>query len=86
MKKIYILFAGLALLPSVTGCFSLEKEPEVVISTSTVFRTTGEMEKYLNNFYNNAFRGHPSTVNGTGIANPSGETPPTQSTAPIRQD
>lgn len=68
MKKIYILFAGLALLPSVTGCFSLEKEPEVVISTSTVFRTTGEMEKYLNNFYNNAFRGHPSTVNGTGIA------------------
>ena len=44
MKKIYILFAGLALLPSVTGCFSLEKEPEVVISTSTVFRTAGEME------------------------------------------
>ena len=68
MKKIYIFLAGLALAASVSGCFSLDKEPEGVISTSTVFRTVGEMQKYLNNFYQDAFRGHPSTVNGTGIA------------------
>lgn len=63
-----IYFAGsMTLFLLLTSCFSLEKDPEAVLSTETVFATATEMEKYLNQFYESAFLGQPSGMTG-GIA------------------
>lgn len=64
MKKISTILAGLAMLSLATGCFSLDKEPESVLSSATAFRTTGEIEKYVNQFYQSAFSGHSSGMDG----------------------
>lgn len=50
-----------------TGCFDLDKTPEAVLSTSTAFKSTSEIQKYLNQFYESAYRGHPMVTESSGI-------------------
>ena len=71
MKKIYIknLVLSLILLFGLTGCFDLEKFPEGQLSTVNALSSNAEMEKYLNQFYESAVKGHPTNVaNASGIA------------------
>ena len=67
MKRKYVYLAAAVQLVIVSGCFSLDKEPEAVLSSETVFGSTGEMKKYLDQFYESAFTGHPYSIDG-GIA------------------
>lgn len=66
MKKSHILIA-LAFMFGMTGCFDLDKSPEAVLSTSTAFKSTSEIQKYLNQFYESAYRGHPMGTESSGI-------------------
>ena len=71
MKKLYItnLVLSLILLFGLTGCFDLEKSPEGQLSTVNALSSNAEMEKYLNQFYESAVKGHPGNVaNASGIA------------------
>lgn len=43
MKKSHILIA-LAFMFGMTGCFDLDKTPEAVLSTSTAFKSTSEIQ------------------------------------------
>lgn len=67
MKK-YHYILGLALTLGLSGCYDLNKTPENQLSTATAFRTTNEITKYLNQFYETALRTQPGGVNGGGIA------------------
>lgn len=55
MKLKHILIALSAPL-LLTGCFDLDKEPEGVLSTANPFASTGEMENYIDQFYETAVR------------------------------
>ncbi len=39
-----------------TACFSLDKDPEGVLSTNMPFRSTGEIQNYVNQFYETGLR------------------------------
>lgn len=70
MKKKY-LFLGAALLGlSLTGCFDMDLEPQGELSSTTAFRSVGEITLYLNQFYEGSVRisgGGTSTVSNTVI-------------------
>ena len=52
-----------------TACFSLDKDPEGVLSTNMPFRSTGEIQNYVNQFYESGLRGQDITMGGgSGIA------------------
>lgn len=55
MKKINTI-VSLLLLIGMTGCFDLDKNPEGVLSTANPFKTTGEIEKYIYQFYESGVR------------------------------
>lgn len=55
MKKINILL-GIAVLFNLTACFDLDKMPEGVLSTTEPFATTGEIQTYLDQFYDDSLR------------------------------
>ena len=57
MKYTKILLAALVAGSSLTACFDLDREPEGVLSTARPFTSTGEMQNYLNQFYQNANNG-----------------------------
>lgn len=61
-----LLIAGLLLI----GCNDsfLDKDPLDSLTTANPFQSTDEVERYLNQFYESAFRGHPGGVAGGGIA------------------
>jgi len=69
MKRINIVICSLAAL-CLSSCFSLDKEPEGVLSTARPFVTTGEMKNYVDMFYNgNGVRYQSfATGGGSGIA------------------
>lgn len=53
-----------------TGCFSLDKSPEGVISTDRPFSSLGEMQSYIDQFYESGLRAQGFVGWGTGfIAN-----------------
>lgn len=56
MKKSNILFAAVMLgaMSTLTGCYDLDREPEGVLATTTPFTSTGEMQSYLNQYYQGA--------------------------------
>lgn len=49
--RIRHIIISAALLPLLSGCYDLNKEPEGVLSTANPFTSTGEMTSYLNQFY-----------------------------------
>lgn len=55
MKKINILLS-IAILFNLTACFDLNKMPEGVLSTTEPFATTGEIQTYLDQFYDDSLR------------------------------
>ena len=63
MKKINILL--ITLLISLTGCYDLNKLPNGELSSATAFKTTAEITKYLNQFYENAPKAQPYLVGDT---------------------
>lgn len=67
MKKVYYIL-GLTFALGLSGCYDLDKIPENQLSTATAFRSTNEISKYLNQFYESAVRSQPGGVNGGGIA------------------
>ena len=53
-----------------TGCFNLDKSPEGVISTDRPFSSLGEMQSYMDQFYESGLRAQGFAGWGTGfIAN-----------------
>lgn len=65
--KIYIALLASLLFVSCNDSF-LDRDPLDNLSTANPFTTTDEVERYLNQFYNTAFRVHPGGVAGGGIA------------------
>lgn len=59
---------GLASLLCLTGCYDLNKSPEGVISTVGAFSTIGEMNSYLDQFYETAVYAQGFDWNGNFIA------------------
>ena len=58
MKKTTILVAAAMLATSsLSACYDLDREPEGVLSTAHPFTSTGEMQNYLNQFYQNSSGG-----------------------------
>lgn len=55
MKKINILLGALAAF-SLVSCFTLDKLPEGVLSSANPFLSTGEMQNYINQFYESGLR------------------------------
>lgn len=67
MKRQYIYMLGLTL--GLTSCFDLDMQPEGVLSSTTAFATSAEMEKYLNQFYESGVKAQSNNVgNASGIA------------------
>ena len=63
------IFYILALCLGASACFSLDKDPEGVLSTNMPFRSTGEIQNYVNQFYESGLRGQDITMGGgSGIA------------------
>ena len=63
------IFYILALYLGATACFSLDKDPEGVLSTNMPFRSTGEIQNYVNQFYESGLRFQDITMGGgSGIA------------------
>lgn len=59
---------GLASVFCLTGCYDLNKSPEGVISTVGAFSTIGEMNSYLDQFYETAVYAQGFDWNGNFIA------------------
>ena len=53
-KNILLLCLSLTLGSGLSSCFDLNKEPEGTLSTTKPFASTGEMQNYLNMFYESA--------------------------------
>ena len=66
MRKITILGLALGMAVSMSSCFDLDREPEGQLSSAVPFKTTGEMSKYLNQFYQSAVRGQGFGAGGGG--------------------
>lgn len=64
--KIRNIFLELAFVIGLTSCFSLDKVPEGVLSTANPFTTTGEMQNYVNQFYETAVRAQGMSAGGGG--------------------
>lgn len=54
--KLRNICIGLLVLFTMTGCYDLDKNPEGVLSTVNPFSTIGEMESYLDQFYETGLR------------------------------
>ena len=68
-KNILLLCLGLTLGSGLSSCFDLNKEPEGTLSTTKPFASTGEMQNYLNMFYESGLRTQGfSAGGGAGIA------------------
>ena len=65
IKNIYILLLGMATLSS---CYDLNKEPEGTLSTTNPFTTVGEINGYLDQFYNTGIREQAFGSGSEGIA------------------
>lgn len=65
IKNIYILLLGIATLSS---CYDLNKEPEGTLSTTRPFSTVGEINGYLDQFYNTGIREQAFGSGSEGIA------------------
>ena len=63
MKLRYILTL-LALSLAATACFKLDKDPEGVLSTNNPFRSTGEIQNYVNQFYETGVRTQDFAMGG----------------------
>ncbi len=62
------IIAGLAITLGLSSCFNLDLNPEGVLSTANPFTTTGEMQNYINQFYESAVRvQNMSAGGGSGI-------------------
>lgn len=67
--KLAKYIAGFSLLIGLSSCFDLDKNPEGVLSTTTAFTSSAEIEKYLNQFYESGLRGQSNNVgSASGIA------------------
>lgn len=63
----YIL--GIILSTLLVSCFDLEQNPKGVLSTTTAFASSSEIQKYLNQFYESGLRYQSSNVgDASGIA------------------
>lgn len=63
MRKINIIL-GFFLAIGLSSCFKLDRTPEGVLSTVNSFTTTGEMQNYINQFYETAVRMQNMTAGG----------------------
>ncbi|MBQ6761168.1 MAG: RagB/SusD family nutrient uptake outer membrane protein, partial [Bacteroidales bacterium] len=54
--KLRNILTVLAIMTAATACFKLDKDPEGVLSTNNPFRSTGEIQNYINQFYETAVR------------------------------
>ena len=69
MKRIYHIIVSLAFIVGLAGCYDLDLEPQGVLSSTNAFRTSAEMEKYLNQFYESGLRFQSGGVGAaSGIA------------------
>lgn len=70
MKKIHyistLVFWGMTL--AFTGCFDLDKFPQGELSSANALSTTSEMQKYLNQFYENGVKKQPLGLRADSIA------------------
>lgn len=67
--KLAKYIAGFSLLIGLSSCFDLDKNPEGVLSTTTAFTSSAEIEKYLNQFYETGLRVQSNNVGAAlGIA------------------
>lgn len=67
--KLAKYIAGFSLLIGLSSCFDLDRNPEGVLSTTTAFTSSAEIEKYLNQFYESGLRGQSNNVgSASGIA------------------
>lgn len=64
--KYFILGASLTI--SLSGCFDLNKNPEGVLSTVNPFSSIGEINSYLDQFYNTGVRNQGFNWSGSFIA------------------
>ena len=64
MKQL-ILFAVIALS---FGCADLNQEPEGALTSSNPISSVSELQKYVNQFYEETFRIQPANLQSTGIA------------------
>ncbi len=58
------IIAGLLITFGLSSCFSLDLTPEGVLSTADPFTTTGEMQNYVNQFYESAVQVQNMTAGG----------------------
>ncbi len=63
MKLKYILYI-LVLSAAGSACFKLDKDPEGVLSTKKPFRSTGEIQNYVNQFYETGLRTQGFSMGG----------------------
>ena len=63
MKLKYILYI-LVLSAAGSACFKLDKDPEGVLSTNKPFRSTGEIQNYVNQFYETGLRTQGFSMGG----------------------
>lgn len=54
--KLGNILTVLAVTLAATACFTLDKDPEGVLSTNNPFRSTGEIQNYVNQFYETGLR------------------------------
>ncbi|MGL4851170.1 MAG: RagB/SusD family nutrient uptake outer membrane protein [Phocaeicola sp.] len=67
--KTYNFLISILFLLTLSACFELNKVPQGVLSTTTAFTSTSEIERYLNQFYETAPRTQSNNVgSATGIA------------------
>ena len=64
MKKRNLIYMMACL--ALTGCYSLDREPEDSLSSAVPFKTTDEMTSYLNQFYESAIVGQGFMAGGGG--------------------
>ena len=62
--KLRNILSVLAILAAATACFKLDKDPEGVLSTNNPFRSTGEIQNYVNQFYESGVRTQDFAMGG----------------------
>ena len=62
--KIKNILTVLAVTAVATACFKLDKDPEGVLSTNQPFRSTGEIQNYVNQFYETGVRTQDFAMGG----------------------
>lgn len=66
IMKLRNILTILALSAAATACFNLDKDPEGVLSTNNPFRSTGEIQNYVNQFYETGLRTQDFSMGGGG--------------------